>query len=434
MFLKRKEIMKKLISIIFVILILCINLCGCSKEPTPPVVITNPELSVPPPDDKQEIVIATMFGLNSPLHDEFKTLLDGFSSQNDDIYITDISPDNPADLETMIDSGFSGVKTPDIIFYYTGSEAENKLSKVPPATLSDIKKYFPDYAGNIKTEILEISKRDSKEVSAVPVFGIAEALYVNTYLFEQNGVDIPTSWDTFITTISAFTEKEITPISVSLDQMPHYLIDNLVLSAGTADEHSKSLTKLDAIPESYLKGLSLVTELEQMGAFSGAGVSVESAITDFINGNSAMMVSNTMIEQLITSDQALPISFPSYTGVEQSQIVHFSSGYYISKNALSNKKKKDLVVALTSHLTSNEAIATMTENYGVPSVVLDESLVKNSLQKAKSDLLKADSFSTPFDLRLNENALTYLIAQIPPLSKGEVNAYDVWADTIKLNG
>lgn len=426
--------MKKLISIIFVILTLCINLCGCSKEPTPPVVITNPELNTPPPNNKQEIVVATMFGLNSPLHDEFKTLLDGFSSQNEDIYITDISPDNPADLEIMIDSGFSGVKTPDIIFYYTGNEAENKLSKIAPATISDIRKDFPDYANNINAEILEISKRDSKEVLAVPVFGIAEALYVNTSLFEQNSVDIPTSWDTFITAISEFAKKEITPISVSLDQMPHYLIDNLILSAGTADEHGKSLTKLDAIPESYLKGLSLITELEKIGAFSGASVSVESAITDFIDGNSAMMVSNTMIEQLITSDSVLPISFPSYAGVEQSQIVHFSSGYYITDKALSNKKKKDLVVTLTSYLTSNEGIATMTENYGVPSVVLDESLAKNSLQKAKSDLLIANNFSTPIDLRLSDGALTYLIAQITPLSKGEANAYDVWAETIKLNG
>lgn len=426
--------MKRLISIIFVILMLCINLCGCSKEPTPPVVITNPELNTPPPNSKQEIVVATMFGLNSPLHDEFKALLDKFLSQNDDIHITDISPDNPADLEIMIDSGFSGVKTPDIIFYYTGSKAESKLSKIEPATISAIRKDFSNYASNINTEILEMSKRDSKEVFAVPIFGIAEALYVNTSLFEQNSIDIPTSWDTFITAISEFAKKEITPISVSLDQMPHYLIDNLVLSAGTADEHSKTLTNLDTIPESYLKGLSLITELEQIGAFSGADVSVENAITDFINGNSAMMVSSTMIEQLITNNSILPISFPSYTGIEKSQIVHFSSGYYITEKALSNKKKKDLVIALTSHLTSNEAIATMTENYGVPSVVLDESLAKNSLQKAKSDLLKATNFSTPFDLRLSDEALTYLIAQIKALSKGEANAYDVWTETIKLNG
>ncbi|MBQ4100350.1 MAG: hypothetical protein IJC83_02250, partial [Oscillospiraceae bacterium] len=219
----------------------------------------------------------------------------------------------------------------------------------------------------------------------------------------------------------------------SLGQMPHYLIDNLILSAGTAEEHSKTLKGNDKIPESYLKGLSLITELSQLGAFS-ADKTAEEAITEFIEGKSAMMVSSTMIEQLITGDWVLPISFPSYQGDEKSAIVHFSSGYYITQKAFTDKKKKDLAVSLVSHLTSNEAVATITENYGIPSVALDESFAKNSLQKAKSNLLKDHKFSTPFDLRLSDGALTYLIAQIPSLSKGDVNAYDVWAETIKLNG
>jgi ABC-type glycerol-3-phosphate transport system substrate-binding protein len=125
----------------------------------------------------------------------------------------------------------------------------------------------------------------------IPYYGNYQGLYINSEVFEANGIAPVTDWNSFLAAIEKLKAAGVTPIAAGFkDRGLEYLIDELVLCEGGASEHS--FVPKNGILSSWDRALADIKDLEAKGAFTSDcyNVSFEEAKQDFFNGEAAMIV------------------------------------------------------------------------------------------------------------------------------------------------
>lgn len=107
---------------------------------------------------------------------------------------------------------------PDVLFYFNGPDSNSFVSAGKVVSVEEIRAEFPDYASNMKDEMLGASPVDDKNYS-IPVNGYWEAMYVNKEVCEAAGVEIPganTTWEEFMDICQQIKDAGYSPIAASL--------------------------------------------------------------------------------------------------------------------------------------------------------------------------------------------------------------------------
>ena len=76
---------------------------------------------------------------------------------------------------------------PDVLFYFNGNDSDAIVSAGKVVSLDEIRAAYPEFATNMKDDMLVPSAVDGK-VYSVPVNGYWESMYVNTKVLEAAGV------------------------------------------------------------------------------------------------------------------------------------------------------------------------------------------------------------------------------------------------------
>lgn len=160
----------------------------------------------------------------------------------------------------------------------------------------------------IPSSVLAVGKYDQRGVMGVgPTYGIPNygefvGVYYNKDMFEENGLEIPTSMDDFEQVMDAFVDKGITPLAMAgaeyganhlwyefaLAKADRQWIDDFQSFAGPVDFHD----------DAWTYAAETMLEWQDRGYFSKDATSVKATemLSDFTTGTNPMMVSGSWFD------------------------------------------------------------------------------------------------------------------------------------------
>jgi len=387
-----------------------------------------------------ELRIVTMFGGTDPSTQAFEQQLVDFQAANPHVKIVNESMTSVGDeFRTAVKTDFSTGNEADVTFFYTGADVKGMIEAKSVVSYEEIWEKYPNVGSDISKAILDSVREADGKVYALPLTGFYEGLFVNTELFKQYNLELPTTWDNLLKAISVFKENGITPFAGPVAQS-HYLIEHFILSEAGVSEHKNVLD--GDVPASWVKGLTHIKELYDLGAFSADALSMEIEASQilFRQGKAGMILEGSWFiggceDDLKAKMTVLPMPAAPGGAKDPSDIVAgYSSGYYISRSSYENDAKQQAVVDLVTYLTTAEAIKQIaTANGGTPSAqVTVEGLPQVALDGHKM-AAAASALTMPIDSRLTPEAFNYIVKEgVPFIAYGERTAQEVLDEVKKV--
>lgn len=424
--------MKRILAIMLVLVMSVSTMISCTSPVNPA------ESTYTAAPEPVEIRFIGQFGGTDPTTPIFDEILKRFTDTNP--YITVVNESNTADeaWKARVTTDFSSGNDPDVVQYFNGPDAKILIENKKVVAIEEIKKVYPDYAKNISAEAMTYMKEYDGKHYGVPVRGFYEGLFCNTDLFEKYSLDLPTDWLKLEAAIQKFSQEGVIPIAASFSDVPHYLIEHLILAEGGIEDHS--VNPKVSYPESWAKGISYLKTFKDMGAFP---VDVNATKNDivanlFYNKQAAMIIDGSWsIGSIKDSDTTVIIPFPPTPEGKKDPsdiIVGFTVGFYISTKAWNNPVKRDAAIKLVNVLTSDESISAYATVGGIPAAEIEPMTSYNMVMRSGLEMSKnAKGLAMPIDSRLSKEAWTYFVSQIGSLADGQITPEVLLTEVVKKN-
>ncbi|MGB4657584.1 MAG: extracellular solute-binding protein [Mobilitalea sp.] len=383
------------------------------------------------------ITTASMFGGTDANAGNYQAINEQFMKDYPYITIEDDSQSADQDWKTKIAADFSVGNEPDVIQYFTDANASDVLAANKFVSVEEIRSVYPDYAGDTLPAALEAAVNPDGVQRAVPTTGYWEGLFCNKDLFDQYGLELPTDWDKMIKAIEGFSAHGVIPIAVSLNNVPHYWIEFLMLSA--AGPESYTSVPLTA-PEDWCKGLAMFKTLRDLGAFP---VDTDTIDNDFAgelfkNKQAAMQLDGSWYASGIPDQEnTVLVAFPEIPegkAPKGSMVGGISSGFYITKKAWEDPEIRDAAVKFVMAHTGSEAVTIYWGGNGQAAAKVEPLASMTKLEISGLEYSsEATSISTPTDSRLTQEAYNTLVAGIVDLSTGARTPQDLLNEVLQIN-
>lgn len=384
------------------------------------------------------IKTVSMFGGTDPNKQAYDAINAAFMEENTNVTIEDNSQTADEEWKTSINADFSVGNEPDIIQFYADATADTIIATDKFVTLEEIQAEYPEYGADTTEAALKAVTNTDGVKRAVPTTGYWEGLYCNKDLFEEYNVELPTDWASLEAAIKTFSENDIIPIACSLNNVPHYWIEHLMLYSAGVDEYASIP---ETAPEGWVKGLDLFKTLRDMGAFPKDTDTVDDTYTGqlFRDKKAAMQLDGSWYAgQIEDKDNTVVIAFPGVPDQKAeagSLVTGMSSGFYITRKAWDDPDKRDVVARLVMAHTSQEGVQQYYEAGGCVAVAATE--VKNvETPTTLSDSIDAltknpTAIVAPTDSRIGD-AYKTLVSEIVKVSTGKMTSEDAINEALAL--
>lgn len=287
--------------------------------------------------------------------------------------ITDNSAVADETIKERVRTDFTTGSEPDILFYFTGADADGFLDKVVP--VKEIRREYPEYAQNMDESKVALSSDGTWY--AVPMKGYWEALYVNKKVLAAAGVELPNdsySWDNFIDDCQKIKEAGYIPIAASLVDVPHYWWEFCIFNNNKTEKHLEIPASIeDDAGKAWVQGMQDIQDIYKQGFFPpGVNYQKDETLQElFYNGKAAFMLDGSwransiklkcMDEQGVLDQEKLEdftvVHFPAkQNGGRQTtdMITGMSSGWYITRKAWNNPEKREACVSFIEYMTDDD--------------------------------------------------------------------------------
>ncbi len=437
---------KKFLSLLLVGVMSTSLLAGCGSSKTNEASNTGDtnEGQVATTEDtskKNPVTIKTvsMFGGTDPNAVVYEAVNEEFAKEYDYITIEDNSQSSDEDWKASVAADFAVGNEPDVIQFFTDATANTILATDKFVTLDEIRAEYPEYAQDTMDSALDAVTNPDGVKRAVPTTGYWEGLYCNKDLFDKYGVALPTDWDSFVTAINAFKENGIIPIACSLNNVPHYWVEYLMLYASGSENYT---SVPDKAPAEWVKGLETFKTLRDMGAFPEDTDTVDDAYIGqlFRDKKAAMQLDGSWFAGGVTdTENTVVIAFP---GIEEQKaeagamVGGISSGFYITKKAWEDPDKRDAAVKFVEAHTCKSAVQRYWEAGGaISKAAVQVDAIDGMTNLAYSALEytnAATSINAPTDSRLGQEPYAIITSNIVKISTGAVSVEDVLNEALSL--
>ena len=252
--------------------------CGSKSEPTPTpapeTTTTETKEEAKEEAPKEEAVVeaqpvtlrtVSMFGGTDPMAEIYQESIKTYMTANPHVTVEDESATADEAWKASVLTDFAAGNEPDVIFFFTDVNSKNLVEQNKVVSIEEIRAEYPNFASNITDAAMESATCIDGKQYAVPVRGFYEGIFCNVDLFEELGIELPTTWDNLIAAVEGFNAVGITPISVALGHIPHYWIEHFILAEGGVAGHSNQ--NIEEVKDVWVNGLSYFKEFADMGAF-----------------------------------------------------------------------------------------------------------------------------------------------------------------------
>ena len=370
--------------------------------------------------------------------------------------VNDASATSDESFKARVEMDFQTGADPDVLFFFNGADANSFIEAGKVVSIDEIREEYPDYASNMNDELIAGSLVDGVKY-AVPVNGYWEAMFVNTKVLEEAGVEVPgadTTWEDFLEICGQIKEAGFTPIAAALGNIPHYWWEFAIFNNGNVEDHltiPASIEEADA----WVNGMEDIKALYEAGYFPENTLSAtdDETFAMFTEGKAAFLIDGSWkvggivascqsdpedIETLDTEKlDAFTVTYVPGKGERKSTdlIGGLSMGYYISRAAWEDEDKRDAAVSLVSCLTSDEVVAKFAQHTAsalknAPEVDEDSF---NSLQvKAMEMMSGVTSLTGAVQDLFNGECRVPTFDGMPQIVTGEVSAEDAVAEGLEI--
>lgn len=275
---------------------------------------------------------------------------------------------------------FEAGAEPDILYFFTGSDANNFIRAGKVVPLEEIRALYPAYGNNMEEEKIPLSSVDH-QAYVLPVGGYWEALFVNEAVLEAVGIPVPGSdytWEAFLEDCGRIREAGYVPIAAALGDLPHYWWEFAIYNHRNPETGEQIPRKADSEEgNAWVSGIEDLAQLYRRGYFAAdtEAETDDEAFALFMNGKAAFMLDGSWKVEGIASACQRDVYDPSTLDTEKLDqftvtfvpsrgkqrkttdlIGGISCGYYISRKAWEDEAKREAAVDFVSYMTSNQMV------------------------------------------------------------------------------
>lgn len=348
-----------------------------------------------------------------------KKVIEDYQTANPNVKIAVDTNENEA-YKTKIKAMAAANELPDIFSTWGGGFSQPFIQS---KSVVQLDQYLTD---DIKNKLVNGALTNvtyDGKVYGLPFFLSVGAMFVNTELFDKNGVKVPTTWEELLTAVKTFKAKGITPMAVSgKDKWTIAMyFDVMALRAAGPEKVTKTLTKQGSFKDpEFLNAANRFKELVDAGAFSkgAAGVSNDEAEVPFFEGKIPMMFKGSWTagkagsKDSKVAGKVKAISFPSIPG-GLGNPKQFTGGAVDAVMVSENSKNKEEAIKFQIYFAENMAKESYLSGASMPAwkTDVDESKVNPSLVDVVNLTKDAESYTIWWDTLLaGKDTETYLNA------------------------
>lgn len=282
--------------------------------------------------------------------------------------VDDSSATSDETFKSRITTNFETGSEPDVLFFFNGVDSNQFVEQGKVVSVDEIRKEYPDYASNMKDDMLGASPVDGKNYS-IPVNGFWEGMFVNKEVLKKAGVDVPTkdtTWDKFLQMCEKIKKAGYTPIAASLLEIPHYWFEYSIYNFDSPTTHNTVPAKVDdAAGKAWVSGLEDIKTLYEKGYFPANTLTAKDDETFqlFTNDKAAFLCDGSWkvggIESAVKDPENYTVTYVPGKGDRKSTdiIGGISMGYYITKKAWDDPEKRAAAVDFVEYMTSDEMVS-----------------------------------------------------------------------------
>ncbi len=421
------------------------------------VIVSSGRLSPRQQEEEESISlrVTTTFTAEDGNSQNYQEALEAFKEESG-YNITDLSSLSDETFKTRILQDFETGSEPDVLFFFTGADANSFIRAGKVVDLEEIRAEYPDFASNMEEELIPHSLIDDKAY-AVPLIGYWEALYVNTRILSIAGVDMPGkdyTMEQFMTDCARIKEAGFLPIAGSLGDIPHYWWEYAVFNCtGTSDHLLIPQRASDRMGQNWVKALRELKLLYEENFFAGNTLNTtdDEAFTNFTAGRAAFLLDGSWklgsIVQAcmngdgtgVDTDKLSRFSVTYVPGTDKRRATQMiggvSMGYYITRKAWDDPEKRAAAVAFVSYMTSDEIVQKFAR-YNMTALKDSEAgrlEAGNSLEQAAADMVAgAESFTPAVQDLFQGQCREPIFDGMPQILTGRVTPYQAVEKSLDL--
>lgn len=421
--------MKRISSFLCLVLFLCL-LTSCGME-------NQSEFK----ENYQEPVTlktVSMYAEEGPNTVVYQSINEEFMEENENVYIEDNSQIASQNWKALIAADFAVDNEPDVIQFFTDANASEVLKADKFVTIEEIRKVYPEYAGDTLPVALEAAKNPDGIMRAVPTTGYWEGLYCNKDLFDKYDIPLPTDWDSFLYAAKVFRKNGIIPVAATLSEIPHYWIEHLLLQKSGEEKY---LQVPKTVPKEWIEALDTITWLNENGVFPDNVMTIDGSYAKelFNEKKAAMQLEGSWClgsirDQINTV--VCPFPMPENGKTETGSIIAgISSGFYITKRAWNDPDKREAAVKFVMAHTNKEAVQRYWQGIGQAATVVE--IQDNMTPLAISGMQfsqNAVKIYSPSDSRLSQASYSILVNGITEVVSGSKSAEELLKEVLAKEG
>ena len=345
--------------------------------------------------------------------------------------VNDNSATSDETFKTTVVSDFEMDAEPDVLFFFTGADANSFIEAGKVISIEDIRAEYPDYAANMDDAKLPVSLVDGKAY-AVPTNGYWEA----------DGAKIK--------------EAGYTPVAAALGNIPHYWWEYSIFNNQTDLSIHTDIEAAAADPSAWIAGMEDVKEMYEAGMFPENTLSAtdDETFQLFTQDKAAFLLDGSWkvggIAGACQSDPEDPSTLdteeldkydvtviPSKGNARKATdlIGGFSMGYYITAKAWEDPEKREAAVEFVNCMTSDDMIVKFAQHSANPLKEAPEADTSgmNCLQvKAITFGAKVTSYTGAAQDNFQGECRVPTFDGMPSIVTGEVSAEDAVAEGFEI--
>lgn len=374
--------MKKRIICLALAALFCLTLASCatsSPSANPggsnnsPVGNNNSPAGNENPAAKVEITVVSSYGGDDGNRANYEAAVAEYEAATGNTVINDATSSDET-WKARVRTDFETGAEPDVLFFFAGADADAFVLADKVVPIEEIRTVYSDYGSNMKDDILNttLASPANGKAYVLPMNGYWETMFYNSEILADNGVTLPKTWDEFLAACETLKTAGITPIAMSVSEVPHYWWEfALMNNAGMENHMVAPKEKGDDAYNAYVQTLKDIKDLYDKGYFPENALTILHAEADmlfsekkaafFADGSWAV---NSILEHCEAAgtdpDQVKFMGTPTKDASKRpanSYVSGISMGFYITRKAWDDPDKREAAVKFVQHLTSDEIVS-----------------------------------------------------------------------------
>jgi multiple sugar transport system substrate-binding protein len=287
-----------------------------------------------------------------------------------------------SDLQTRIQTAVTSGQAPDVVnignTWAVSLQATGAFLPFDDAAMETI-----GGADKFVETALETGGAEGTDPTSVPLYGLAYGLYYNRAMFEQAGLEPPTTWEEMVSAAQALTDPDAGVYGMALaagsyTENNHFAFINATQNGAELfdDDGNPTFTE-DGVVEGIVRYLDLMQSDDVVNPSNAQYDNASLAVADFATGKAAMILNqnnaNATIEANgMSPDQYGVVPFPAPADAPSDVASHVAG---INLSVFANTEHPDEALQLVAHMTSEEVQTTLGKPFSSLPVLKDAEAV-----------------------------------------------------------